>query len=290
MKQIKVMMLMVAACLAGCSSDNEPQNQQGEVPRLMIVDVSEKPVVDGQKSATRTNRTAAYTTTATLSSFSMNYLNNKYDYTKTGEEWSTHSWPSGVGGDDKINFYAYTAGTFNYNDGNPYVSFTVDESASSQHDLLVAEHKQISYNDAKGHVSLRFDHACTVVHFNVYLSQDLSTQLGGNLAVSSIKLKNVNNQGDYYYSTKSWTNVAGTAEYTLTNGAITVTTESQPLTCGYIFMIPQTRAADGTTGTYLEINYTRGEAKQATIPLTLNWAAGELRTININLGTAVITS
>jgi hypothetical protein len=291
MKKIKVMMLMVAACLAGCSSDDEPQNQQGEAPRLMIVDVSGKPVDDGKKSAPRTNRTAAYTTTATLSSFFMNYMGNEYDFKKTGESWSTNNWPTGVYNDQKLDFYAYTAGTFNYNGGNPYVAFAVGETVSSQHDLLVAEHKQISYNDAKGKVSLTFDHACAIVCFNVYLSETLSTQLGGSLQVNSIILRNVNNQGDYYYASKSWSNVSGTAYYTLTTGDITVTTDSQRLTCGYIFMIPQTRVKNGTEGTYLEINYTKNtEAKQATMPLDINWKAGELRTININLGTAVITS
>jgi hypothetical protein len=292
MKQIKVMMLMVAACLAGCSSDDEPQNQQGEAPRLMIVDVSEKPVDDGKKSAPRTNRTAAYTTTATLSRFFMNYMGNEYDFKKTGESWSTNSWPAGVDNDQKLDFYAYTAGTFNYNGGNPYVAFTVEESVSSQHDLLVAEHKQISYDDAGGRVSLTFDHACAIVCFNVYLSETLSTQLGGSLQVNSIILRNVNNQGDYYYASKSWSNVSGTAYYTLTTGDITVTTDSQRLTCGYIFMIPQTRVKNGTEGTYLEIKYKRTKdetAKTATIPLNINWKAGELRTININLGTAVIT-
>ena len=185
MKKIKVMMLMVAACLAGCSSDDEPQNQQGEAPRLMIVDVSGKPVDGGKKSAPRTNRAGEPTTTATLSRFSMNYLqDNKYDFTKEGEVWSTNTWP--VSGDDvKIDFYAYTYKKdkceFNYNEGNPYVAFTVEESVSSQHDLLVAEHKQISYDDAGGRVSLTFDHACAIVCFNVYLSETLSTQLGGSL-------------------------------------------------------------------------------------------------------------
>ena len=293
MKKIKVMMLMVAACLAGCSSDDEPQNQQGEAPRLMIVDVSGKPVDGGKKSAPRTNRTAAYTTTATLSSFSMNYLDNKYDFKKTGESWSAdYTWPV-QGDDDKIDFYAYTYKegkcTFNYNGGNPYVAFTVEESVSSQYDLLVAEHKQISYNDAGGHVSLTFDHACAIVQFNVCLTADLRDQVGSSLTVNSIILRNVNNQGDYYYASKSWSNVSGTAYYTLTTREITVTTDSQRLTCGYLFMIPQQRVKNGTEGTYLEINYTHNGAKQATIPLDINWSAGKLYTRDIVLGTAVIT-
>ena len=297
MKQIKVMMLILATCLAGCSSDDGGQQQKQEAPRPMIVDVSAKSSVGEQAAAPMAmNRTAAYTTTATLSSFAMHYMGNRYQFVKTGDTWSTNSWPSGVGNNQKIDFYADTysyndthSASYNYNDGNPYVTFTVEETAANQHDLLVAEHKLISYNDAGGHVSLLFDHACAIVCFNVYLSETLSTQLGGSLQVNSIVLRNVNNQGDYYYASKSWSNVSGTAYYTLTNGEMTVTTTSQPLSCGYLFMIPQQREKNGTEGTHLEINYTHNGAKQATIPLTINWSAGKLYTININLGTAVIT-
>lgn len=273
---------MMVACLAGCSSDDTEQTQKRETPRPMIVDVL------------GTTRAGAPTTTATLSSFSMNYLQgNKYNFAKTepGETWSTNTWPS-VDTDQKIDFYAYTGGTFNYNDGYPYVSFTVEETVASQHDLLVAEHKQISHNDAGGHVSLLFDHACAAVLFTVQITNTLRTQLGGDLTVKSIVLKKVIKTGDYYYNTGAWTiNDVNEnyAEYTVTNGAITVTTTPQEVAQGYLYMIPQTHEADGTKGTYLEINYTKGnEAQQATIPLAIDWKAGESYPINIKLGTTII--
>lgn len=53
-------------------------------------------------------------------------------------------------------------------------------------------------------------------------------------------------------------------------------------------MIPQKRAKNGTTGTHLEINYTKGENKTAIIPLDIDWEAGKLHTINIKLGTSTI--
>ena len=121
--------MLAATGLMACSSDDK--NDLKEEPRPMIVDVLG-------------TRADAPTTTATLSNFSMNYQDNKYNFKKTGETWSTNTWPGGVGSDQKIDFYAYTGGTFNYNGGNPYVSFTVQETVASQHDLLVAEHKQIS--------------------------------------------------------------------------------------------------------------------------------------------------
>ena len=221
----------------------------------------------------------------------MNYEDNKYNFTKNGT-WSTNTWPSVGGNDQKIDFYAYTGGTFNYNSGNPYVSFTVEETVASQHDLLVAEHKQISFNDASGHVSLLFDHACAAVLFTVQITNTLRTQLGGDLTVKSIVLKKVIKTGNYYYNTGAWTiNDVNEnyAEYTVTNGAITVTTTPQEVAQGYLYMIPQTHEANGTEGTYLEINYTKGNVdKQATIPLAIDWKAGESYPINIKLGTTII--
>lgn len=267
--------MLAATGLMACSSDDK--NDVKEEPRLMIVDVL------------GITRAGAPTTTATLSSFSMNYENNKYGFTKTGETWSPNTWPGGVGSDQKIDFYAYTGGTFNYNGGNPYVSFTVEETVASQHDLLVAEHKQISHNDAGGHVSLLFDHACAAIRFTVQISNTLHTKLDGDLTVNSIILNNVSSQGDYSYYSKTWSNVSTSRYYTLTNGAITVTTTPQEVAQGYLYMIPQTHEANGTEGTYLEINYTKGnEAEQATIPLAIDWKAGESYPINIKLGTTTI--
>lgn len=299
MKQTKLILLMMTACLAGCSSDDaEPkqtaeQKMSSQPSRPMIVEVQENAVVDAKTSAPMSiTRAESPTNTTMLEKFSMNYLSTyKYDFTKTAGHWDTDkSWPSGVGNDQKIDFYAYTGGTFEFNSGtDPYVSFTVNEHASSQCDLLTAEHKAISYNDAGGRVSLLFDHACAIIQFNVYLSSALSTQLGGSLSVTSIVLRNVYSQGQYHYSSKEWTNAGTPRPYTLSNTEITVTTASQPLSCGYVFMIPQQREKNGTENVYLEINYDHGGAKTATIPMAVNWSAGKLYTLNINIGTAVIS-
>lgn len=280
MKHPSLIMMLAATGLMACSSDDK--NDLKEEPRLMIVDV---------QGITRGD---APTTTATLSSFSMNYLQgNKYNFAKTepGETWSTNYWPS-VDDNTKIDFYAYTGGTFNYNGGNPYVSFTVEETVASQHDLLVAEHKQISYNDAGGHVSLLFDHACAAVLFTVQITNTLRTQLGDDLTVKSIVLKKVIKTGVYYYNTGAWTiNDVNEnyAEYTMTNGAITVTTTPQEVAQGYLYMIPQTHEANGTEGTYLDITYNKdSEDRHATIPLSIDWKAGQYYPVNIKLGTTTI--
>ena len=242
------------------------------------------------------SRTAAPTTTETLSTFAVHYLGNRYKYIKEGEKWSTGTWPTDVANDQKIDFYADTytyndthKDSYNYNNGNPYINFTVDGNASSQHDLLVSDRKQVSYTETGGHVSFHFTHACAAPHFTVQLDDAISSQYGDKLTVKDIVLKNVNNAGNYYYATKSWQEVTGNASYTLINSPITVTTAKQSLSSGYLFMIPQTRAADGTNGTYLEITYNKGgEDKQAIIPFGIDWQAGKSYPINILLGETVI--
>lgn len=276
---------MTAVCLTGCSSndDSEPK-LNGQTPRPMYVEVL------------GVSRTAAPTTTETLTSFAVHYLGNRYKYTRNGEKWSEGSWPTGVANDQKIDFYADTytyndthSTSYNYNNGNPYINFTVDGNASSQHDLLVSDRKQVSYAETSGHVRFHFTHACAAPHFTVQLTDAISSQYGDKLTVKSIVLKNVNNAGKYYYATKSWGELSGSASYTLINSPIDVTTTKQSLSSGYLFMIPQTRAADGTNGIHLEITYIKGNVdKQAIIPLDIDWQAGKSYPINILLGTAVI--
>ena len=273
---------MTAVCLTGCSSndDSEPK-LNGQTPRPMYVEVL------------CVSRTAAPTTTETLSTFAVHYESNRYKYIKEGEKWSTGTWPTDVASDQKIDFYAdtytYNSSGYNYNDGNPYINFTVDGNASSQHDLLVSERKQVSFAETGGHVSFHFTHACAIPHFTVQLTDAISSQCGGKLTVKSIVLKNVKDKGKYYYATKSWGELDGSASYTLNNSSIDVTTTKQSLSSGYLFMIPQKCAANGTEGIYLEITYIKGNVeKQAIIPLDIDWQAGKSYPINILLGTAVI--
>lgn len=274
---------MTAVCLTGCSSndDSEPK-LNGQTPRPMYVKVL------------GVSRTAAPTTTETLNAFAVHYLGNEYKYMKDGETWHRGEWPTSAANDQKIDFYADTYTYYNsgyyYNNGNPYINFTVDGNASSQHDLLVSECKQVSFAETSGHVSFHFTHACAIPHFTVQLTDAISTACGGKLTVKSIVLKNVKDEGKYYYATKSWDELDGSASYTLNNSSIDVTTTKQSLSSGYLFMIPQTRAADGTNGTYLEITYNKGgdDDKKAIIPFDIDWQAGKVYPINILLGTAVI--
>lgn len=306
MKYIKLMALLLAVGLTACSSDDEVErgllpeessnlkqrplfSDDSQAQRLIIVEVEETPMTDTsapeeEKMETR----ATATTTSTLAAFSMNYQGNKYPFTKDGGVWSTSSWP-GVGNSQKIDFYAYTRGTFYYNSGNPYLTYTVEENASTQHDLLVAEHKQIAYNDAEGRVSLTFNHACAALQFKIGQSQTLAYK---SVTFNSITLVDVYKSGKYYYNqTPAWQEQSGNAYYTLedaTSITIPVSTKTnegaRSLSCGCLFMIPQAHS-----NAKIRIKYNTD--KTAEIPLgTINWEAGKLYTISIRLGTNTIVT
>lgn len=280
-------MSVIALAACGDNDDAVPiPIEPTPSPRLLTVEVSENPMQDNEASARVMNRTAAATTTATLSSFTMNYTDAWYNnFTKTGGTWSTADWPYGVNENTKIDFYAYNAGSFQWNSGTPYVSFTMDEDAFSQKDLLVATHKQISYNDAKGKVSLTFDHACAAVQFQICQTKKVTDE-GKNFIINSVVLKNVCKNGDYYYDS-GWTLGSNLTDLTLTNSTITLTTAYQLLPCQWLFLIPQSQ-----DGIQLEIKYTVDEGAEKTKILNVgtdSWEQGKQYTVNIRVGSSFLS-
>jgi hypothetical protein len=285
---------LTAGLLTACSSDDE-QKQEPPV-RHISVEVNQRPMTsDDPAGARSTDTRSAITTTETFSAFSMrgiyNSLTSEYSVSKSNDTWTVtpKTWPGGSENNNTTPFYAFSQGEFQWNNGNPYISFSIAENASTQHDLLVAKNN-VAYSDHDGKVPLTFDHACAALAFNVQITNTLKTNTlsNGTLTVNSIVLRNVSNSGKYYFGTSTWGDVSGSAYYTLTSGNITVDTEAQALSSNYLFVIPQTRAVNGTTGTYLEINYTLSGSKQATIPLAVDWVAGSKYTIDIKLGTGLI--
>ncbi len=281
----KLFLMLSVFALAACGDDQEDltptlpaatesqQQPAGPEPqRLLTVEVGENPM-QSEDGGTKTD---AATTTETLSGFSMNYEDNKYDFSKTGDTWSTEKWPTSVGHDEKIDFYAYNYGTYIRNGSAPYVSFTQEESAFSQKDLLVATHKQISYNDNAGKVSLLFDHACAAVQFYVYKEESTT------YVVKSIVLWKVKNTGEYHYNSRSWSEVSGEAHYTLTDGDITPSSTPELLPCKWMFFIPQDKSAID-----IKVTYTKGGGAETTKTLHLTsgtWEAGHQYTVNIKIG------
>ncbi len=321
----KLSILLTAGLLAACSSDNETQ-PEAPVRHIRVV-VNERPMISNEAKVRGAETRAEITTTSTLNGFTMyGIFNGSHKYTVT-KNTDDNTWlidPKGWIIDDDIKdntvvpFYAYTTNGscsdfYPKNGiGDAYVNFTVYETASEQHDLLVA-HTSAAYaghNGEVGTVSLTFDHACAAVNFNVQMTNKLATdeRWGSNtLTVTSIKLNNVYNTGKYSYESSSdkkqgWNDLGyGIVDYqpkpptyTLTNSNITVTTEPKALPCNSLFMIPQTRTAkdpfDVTTDVYLEVTYKiNNEAEQTwNIPMDVNWKAGTEYTINIKLGTTLI--
>ena len=280
-------MSVIALAACGDNDDAVPiPVEPAPTPRLLTVEVSENPMQDNEASARVMNRTAAATTTATLSSFTMNYTDAWYNnFTKTGGTWSTADWPYGVNENTKIDFYAYNAGSFQWNSGTPYVSFMMDEDAFSQKDLLVATHKQISYNDAKGKVSLTFDHACAAVQFQICQTKTVTEQKH-SFTINSVVLKNVHKDGDYNYDS-GWTLGSNLTDLTLTNSTITLTTAYQLLPCQWLFLIPQSQ-----DGIQLEIKYTVDEGAEKTKILNVgtdSWEQGKQYTVNIRVGSSFLS-
>ena len=283
MKSKKQIMLLLATAtlFAACGgSDDEavtpaPQPQQ---PRMLTVEVSERPLqTEGTPKAPR--RAGAATTTETLNTFTMCGDNKDWTatITKTDGKWTT-SWP---GGDDskKWNFYAYNVGSENefvWNGGDPYVSFTMEEEVDNQKDCLVAKTAEAkSWSETGGKVSLTFDHACAAVQFYVFKEENAT------YVVKEIKLLHVNKQGDYHFSSNTWSNISTPANFTLTTGEITPTSTKELLPKGWLYVIPQSKE-----GMQLQIIYTKNGDDQEPkfINLSGSWAAGYQYTVNIRIG------
>jgi len=296
---------LTAGLLTACSSDDE-QKQDPPV-RHISVEVNQRPMTsDDPAGARSTDTRSAITTTETLGNFTMKGVYDgvgspkNYSVEKSAGKWTVNpdTWPLSDPSyaNTKVQFYAYTytKGTFVPNSGTPFIDFTVAEDASKQHDWLVATNS-VAFNDHSGTVPLIFDHACAALAFNIFMSNTLRGKLDGKtLTVTSIVLINVCNKGKYYFGTtfneSTWSDVSGSANYTLSNSNMDITTTPQELSSNHLFMIPQKRDANGTVGTYLEISYTFSGQKGSTaiIPLTVDWKKSTQHTINIKLGTTLI--
>ena len=181
---IKTAFLFCLALFSACSSDNDepgaeqqPTQQPAQEKRYpLTIDVTENPmIVDGDNGGTR----AAITTISSLENFTMSYMyynsksgtyssseNETYSATHASGKWtSDNNWPNdAVGNDWNVTWYAYTDGTFNSNNGSPYISFSDEEAAMHQKDLLVAK-KVDKYSNCGGHLFFAFDHACSALRF-----------------------------------------------------------------------------------------------------------------------------
>ena len=160
LRLIPLPLLAAPLFFASCSSDDSmtPIDEVKTPQRPISVEVSEAPF--GNTTEARQLTRAAITDLTSFSSFEMTAnTNDKYEVTKNSSgSWTVNgSWP-GVENNTSVTFYAYSNGTYD-NSGTPYINFTVEENAATQHDLLVATNT-VSFDDHQGKVPLTFDHAC----------------------------------------------------------------------------------------------------------------------------------
>ena len=290
-KKQMILLLATATLFAACGgSDDEavtpaPQPQQ---PRMLTVEVSERPMQTEGGAVQAPRRAGDATTTETLNTFTMCGDNNEWSatLTKTDGKWTT-SWPR-VDDSKKWNFYAYNVGNeskFNWNEGYPEVSFTMEKEVANQKDFLVAKTAEAkSWSETGGKVSLTFDHACAAVQFFVYKEESAT------YVVKEIKLLNVKKQGNYSFNRNSWNNLSTPTDFpdfTLTTGDITLTSDDitldkkKLLPKGWLYVIPQSKDE-----MQLRITYTKdGVAKTPKlIGLSGSWEAGYQYTVNIKIG------
>ena len=302
-----LVMLGVTSCSSG--SDDEPTNPTPTNPteRKLIIEAGANSWLDENGNARETR--GAVITTQTLQNFSMHWNQDGDIYANyTVNRGSDGKWiptPTNGGGntwpvmdDTSVSFYAHTAGSFNYfnyNGGNRYISFNSEEASGFQNDLLLSKITNVTYSGTGGVIWFMFDHACAAVEFNIQITNKLKSEKlnGGSLTVDSVKLKHIASGGDCYYSAGSgnhigeWKNLRDYTNYTLTQAAMTVGTDAQPLPCNTMFIIPQTLDADAK----LEVGYTlpgqTGKVTEISLENT-KWEAGHLYPINIVLGTKLI--
>lgn len=315
MKRINILLLTIAAAsFAACTGDDDNNIIAPETPaqtqRPLTIGVKENPMVNPNAVANSATK-AAITTTSTLSAFKLDYVYGLSPYTngepiaanKDGEgAWSTSSgWPDT---DSEVKWYAHSHGTFYLTDDAnkyPYISFTVDEDAARQKDLLVATACG-TWDNTKGNLSFTFDHACTALRFYVKKANNMSDY---TLSITNVQLCNVIKTGEYYYSTSSWTLGSSRSSYTLYSGSAKTlgNTDYEALNASdapYLFMIPQTLTPwDGTTAiasaiaqAYIAVTCTitrTSDSQQmysgtAYIPFGATLAAGYQHDVKINIG------
>jgi hypothetical protein len=287
--------ILGSAALVACSSDDD-NTTATPAPVPFTLEVTENPMTeDGEPAATRgTTVNSTSFNEFTMSSYNTSTF-SEYHFKKKDGVWSTDKdWPA----DEyyyPLAFYAHhNGGTLIRGtvDTNAYLSVTVEGEPTNQKDILAANTKVYEYSERGSTVSLTFDHICAAVDFNVLLSNTLAAT-HSTVMVTGLTLKNIYSHGNYWYNEETkWQNQSAKANYVLDNRSeISVTTTPTAINKGTLFLIPQTQAANGTEGPYMEVAYkspTDNSAKVANIPFDINWSADYHYTINIKLGTSII--
>lgn len=300
MKKAKILLFLLSgvSIFTACSSDDESAPISEKRP--LIINVTETPM-DDESSEARTATRGTIVDNLVFNQFHMCYGGDgTYDYTvtKSDRTWTAdHYAPDGTN-----TFYAFSDGTFNWNSGDPYINFSVDENIANQKDFVVAKSAPITGND----VSLSFNHVLSAAQFEICKTPGMADY---TIEVNRVELCNVVKVGDYKYGTNSWTLSSNKTKYTLNTSTFTLSSKVTALDLAsgteYLFLIPQTLTAwdktaisESTTGCYLHLqckiskdaNYKIGNADSygdAYLPISGELKQNTKHTITLNVGTAL---
>ena len=290
-------MLTAACMISACSSDDETEPAQN--PPL-VIHVSETPMTNDGATAQAATQRGAIVNNTNFCEFYMRYdeEGKKYKVTKSGSTWTAE--PNNSPGGTHT-FYAFSAGTFQWNDGNPYVNFPVEENIPNQKDFLTAVDAEVSGYE----VNLSFKHVCSAVQFKICKTPEMADY---TITVNEVALCNVVSEGDYYFTSGTWDLSSTKTSYTLNTSSIPLTTTPTDLDAAsgteYLFMIPQTLTAwdktaisGSTTGSYLRLycTITKGGSPvsgystnaYAYLPVGGTWKQDTKHTITLKVGTAL---
>lgn len=330
----------ILSCSSDSDSDEiiETPSEKPAGPKYLPlnVEVGEIPMNDPTASSNTGTHRAPITFLSDLSNFYLNYIYEEeeedemyYYYNekvwkadndgkgrwKVGES-GQYGWPENAApttsfpenGKIPVTWYAYANYDvkgdnvgFQVNDNDPYIPFTVEESSTSQKDLLVSE-KTDTWDNCKGNMYFLFSHVCSALKFHIKKATNVKER---NITVTEVKLHNVKNHGQFYFRSKSWASLSGAGYYTLlssTNAFDLSSTEYRAMYAGtlsqdtenaYLFMLPQSLSAwnpaagpvTSTTGAYLELNFIMdGRNLTGYVPFQGTFEQGYKHNVNINLG------
>lgn len=312
------------------------------------ITVEENPLVDPSEGSANTGKfRAPITFLNTLTGFNLSYiykdeeLEEVYGQYPYGTGWvcdndgkgrwtcgdvGQYGWPENAavtttGGNSKIpvTWYAYTQGEIQMGttsspafEKNPYLNFSVEESSTKQHDLLVTKlTKTFDQYDKQGRnlnftisENAAFKHACSALRFNIKKAKNVKDN---GIIVSEVKLCHVKKNGFYYLDSDSWQLQNVTTDYTLfkasaDNPAITLEYENyKVLYAGtldgnnenaYLFLLPQTLTPWDVSKDYNDSDYSYiylkftldSEEKDGYVPFAGTFEMGKIHEVNINIG------
>lgn len=291
--------LLAGFMLIACSNEDEAMISEENPP--LIINVSETPMTEHGAPANVATKRGAIVDNTNFSTFYMRYDEGgkSYTVTKSGSTWTAD--PNNSPGSGTHTFYAFSAGTFQWNEGNPYVYLSVDPNIPDQKDFLAAVDAGVTGYE----VNLSFRHVCSAVQFKISKTEEMANY---EIVVNDAALCNVVSEGDYYFISDTWALSSTKNSYTLNTSPFTLTTTPTDLNAAsgtkYLFMIPQmltawdkTEISGSTTGCYLRLNctikkgssYVSGYSSNAYayLPVGGSWTKGTKYIITLKVGTAL---